>query len=145
MKKISVFAFFLALVMGCNTAEKQAEIPATDTAVAPAPEPPAADAAIDEGKLVGSWVRTDSPYELRILEVRSDGTALAGYFNPQSINVGQAKWSGAQGLKLYVELRDENYPGSNYLLEYLPDQDMLAGKYFQAVEGVTYDVSFQRK
>lgn len=145
MKKISAFAIFVAVALGCNTAEKQAEIPVADTTVATPVEPPVADTAIDEGKLVGSWVRTDSPYELRILEVRSDGTVLAGYFNPKSINVGQAKWSGVQGLRLYVELQDENYPGSNYLLEYLPDQDIMAGKYFQAVEGVTYDVAFARK
>jgi hypothetical protein len=145
MKKISVFAIFVAILLGCNTAEKQAETPANDTTVAAPVEPPVADTTIDEGKLLGSWVRTDSPYELRILEVHSDGTALAGYFNPQSINVGQAKWSAVQGLRLYVELRDENYPGSNYLLEYLPDQDIMAGKYFQAVEGVTYDVAFARK
>ena len=75
-----------------------------------------------------------------------DGTLKAGYFNPNPINVGKAGWNFSEGMmKLYIELRDENYPGSNYNLVYYPEKDLLAGKYFQAVEGVTYDVGFFRK
>jgi len=47
-------------------------------------------------------------------------------------------------LKIYVELGDENYPGSNYNLTYIPERDMLASKYFHAVEKVTYDVGLLR-
>lgn len=47
-------------------------------------------------------------------------------------------------LRIYIELRDENYPGSNYNLIYYPERDLFAGKYFQAVERVTYDVGFTR-
>src|SRR6186997_772426 len=99
----------------------------------------------DRSVLVGDWIRTDAEYRIAISELRDDGTLKAGYFNPNSINVGKAGWIFADGvMKIYIELRDENYPGSNYNLVYYPDKDLLAGKYFQAVEGVTYDVGFFR-
>jgi len=100
----------------------------------------------DRSVLVGDWIRTDAEYRIAISELRDDGTLKAGYFNPNAINVGKAGWSFSEGtMKIYIELRDENYPGSNYNLLYYPDKDLLAGKYFQAVEGVTYDVGFFRK
>ena len=100
----------------------------------------------DRSVLVGDWIRTDAEYRIAISELRDDGTLKAGYFNPNAINVGKAGWSFSEGtMKIYIELRDENYPGSNYNLVYYPEKDLLAGKYFQAVEGVTYDVGFFRK
>jgi hypothetical protein len=42
-------------------------------------------------------------------------------------------------------MRDVNYPGSKYTLSYLPDKDILAGEYFQAVESLTFYVEFIRK
>ena len=99
----------------------------------------------DKNILVGEWTRTDASYQIKITELLDDGTMKAGYFNPKSINVGSAMWACADGvLKIYIELRDENYPGSNYNLIYYPERDLLAGKYFQAVERVTYDVAFTR-
>ena len=99
----------------------------------------------DKNILVGEWTRTDAPYQIKITELLNDGTMKAGYFNPESINVSNAMWAFADDvLKIYIELRDENYPGSNYNLIYYPDRDLLAGKYFQAVERVTYDVGFTR-
>ena len=54
-------------------------------------------------------------------------------------------WTNADGiLNVYIELRDENYPGSNYKLNYSVEKDALAGEYFQAVEGTTYNVAFTR-
>ncbi len=131
-----------ALMMwSCNQTKQDDTVPVlVDTVKA------SQQAVVDTGKLVGTWTRTDSPYEIRILEVKPDGNMLAGYFNPTSINVGRANWISQNGIvQVYIELRDENYPGSNYSLTYFPEQDMLAGKYFQAVEGVTYDVGFTRK
>jgi hypothetical protein len=99
----------------------------------------------DKSILAGEWTRTDAPYQIKITELLNDGTMKAAYFNPESINVSNAMWAFADGvLKIYIELRDENYPGSNYNLIYYPDKDLLAGKYFQAVERVTYDVGFTR-
>ena len=98
-----------------------------------------------KSKLVGEWTRTDASYQIKITELLDDGTMKAGYFNPTSINVASAMWAFADGvLKIYIELRDENYPGSNYNLIYDSERDLLAGKYFQAVERVTYDVGFTR-
>jgi hypothetical protein len=99
----------------------------------------------DKKVLLGNWTRTDADYKIKISEVLKDGKLNAGYFNPKSINVGKATWTSVKGvLKIYIELRDENYPGSNYNLTYNPEKDMLTGKYFQAVTGETYDVLFAR-
>jgi len=43
-------------------------------------------------------------------------------------------------IKAFVELRDVNYPGSKYNLQYDAGIDRLKGTYFQAVYGETYDV-----
>ena len=99
----------------------------------------------DKTKIIGEWLRTDSDYMIKIVEVNDDGSLLAQYFNPDPINVGSANWESISGdLKIIIELRDVNYPGSTYTLNYLPDKDMLAGEYFQAVEGVTFYVEFTR-
>jgi hypothetical protein len=128
-------------ILSCNRSSQQDMAPDQEGTIK-APQPVAADSV----KLVGSWTRTDAPYEIRIIEISNGGNMVAGYFNPKSINVGRANWANVNGaLNVYIELQDENYPGSNYVLQYLPDQDALAGKYFQAVEGVTYDVGFTRK
>ena len=100
---------------------------------------------IDKTRLIGNWIRTDSNYQLRILGVSSNGTLQAQYFNPRPINVGKANWEESYGnLKIIVELQDVNYPGSTYKLNYLPDRDMLAGEYYQAVEGQTFYIEFSR-
>lgn len=100
---------------------------------------------IDNTRLIGNWIRTDADYQLRILEVSSNGTLQAQYLNPQPINIGKASWQESYGnLKIIVELQDVNYPGSTYTLNFLPDRDMLAGEYYQAVEGLTFYVEFNR-
>lgn len=100
---------------------------------------------IDKQLLQGSWVRTDAEYQIKLSDVQDNGIIKAQYFNPRPINVSKSEWMSAEGFfKIYVELRDVNYPGSNYNLTYLPERDMLVGDYFQAVEGVTYYVEFVR-
>lgn len=99
----------------------------------------------DKTLLVGNWLRTDAGYRILISQVNKDGTLEAQYFNPNPINVGRANWEESSGnLKIVVELRDVNYPGSTYTLNYLPDKDILAGDYYQAVEGITFYVEFTR-
>jgi hypothetical protein len=101
---------------------------------------------VDKNLLVGSWVRTDANYLIKINKVNEDGTLEAQYFNPKPINVGKANWEESHGnLKIIVELRDVNYPGSTYTLSYLPDRDILAGDYFQAVQSVNFYVEFVKK
>jgi preprotein translocase subunit YajC len=100
---------------------------------------------IDKNLLVGDWVRTDAGYLIKIINVNVDGTLEAQYFNPKPINVGEATWEERHGnLTITVVLRDVNYPGSIYTLSYLPDRDILAGDYYQAVQGLNFYVEFAR-
>ena len=101
---------------------------------------------VDKNLLVGDWIRTDGSYLIKINKVNDEGTLEAQYFNPNPINVESAKWEESyDNLKIIIVLRDQNYPGSTYTLDYLPDGDFLAGEYFQAVERSTFYVEFARK
>ena len=96
-------------------------------------------------RLKGKWVRPDGGYTLVIEDVTPDGRLKASYFNPRKINVFLAKWEIEDDyLKLFVELRDTNYPGSKYTLVYTKQQDSLSGEYFQALQKQTFDVQFTR-
>ena len=99
----------------------------------------------DKNLLIGDWVRTDASYLIKINKVNEDGTLEAQYFNPKPINVGEATWEEHNSnLEITVVLRDVNYPGSKYTLSYLPDRDILAGDYFQAVQGLNFYLEFNR-
>ena len=99
----------------------------------------------DKSILVGDWIRTDASYLIKISKVYNDGSLEAQYFNPKSINVESAIWEESYGnLKVTIVLRDVNYPGSKYTLNYLPDRDILTGDYFQAVQGLNFYVEFFR-
>ena len=113
----------------------------------PAPTSGSSDATPERYRpLLGEWVRPDGGYVLAIQGVAEDGTATAGYFNPQPINVGRAEGRLADGaLELFVELRDRNYPGSTYTLTHDAQADQLVGVYFQAVQRASYDVVFVRR
>ncbi|TFH50395.1 MAG: hypothetical protein E4G92_00135 [Bacteroidia bacterium] len=99
----------------------------------------------EESRLNGRWQRADGNYYLQIFSVSADSTLKAGYYNPNSVNVESGEWTRQEGI-LYIRiiLRDVNYPGSIYILEYQPENDILAGNYFQAVDGVNYEVFFSR-
>jgi len=95
--------------------------------------------------LVDRWVRPDGGYILELREFANDGNLVAAYYNPQPINVARAGWRpAAEGLDLFVELRDLNYPGSIYTLHYDPANDRLQGIYFQAVQQQSFQVMFTR-
>jgi hypothetical protein len=96
-------------------------------------------------KLVGKWVRPDGGYIIDIKVADNAGKLEVGYFNPNPIHVARAEASG-QGsmIKVFIELRDVNYPGSTYTLAYDPASDELKGIYFQAVEQQQFEVFFQR-
>jgi uncharacterized protein (DUF2147 family) len=102
-------------------------------------------AGIDEQRLAGRWVRPDGGYILELKEIGKDGSVKAAYFNPRPINVAKAVLGRKEGrLTIFVELRDVNYPGSTYHLQYDAKSDRLKGVYFQAVQGATYYVEFIR-
>ena len=122
---IVFLAGMLAGVCGCGNAGKEAK---------------------DEySTLTGRWLRPDGGYILEVKSVDSTGLMAAGYFNPRSINVAKAQASVENtALKVFVELRDVNYPGSTYNLVYNPSADRLIGTYYQAVEKRTFEVFFVR-
>ena len=83
-----------------------------------------------------------------MIEVRNigDGGKMdASDFNPRSINVHKAEASrdGAT-TKVFIELRDANYPGSTYDLAYDAQKDQLEGIYYHAGLRQSFGVSFVR-
>ena len=96
-------------------------------------------------QLEGRWVRENGGYVLILQDIKPDGSMKAFYLNPRSINVHEATWKFEDDrIFLYVELRDVNYPGSNYSLMYRAANDTLWGSYYQAVQKQTMDVRFVR-
>jgi hypothetical protein len=60
-----------------------------------------------------------------------------------SNEIGYVLWKGF--VKLFIKLQDKGYPGSTYNLYYYPKKDVLAGFYYQAAIGQTFEVIFLRK
>ena len=100
----------------------------------------------DTSKLVGRWVRVDGGYVLELSSPGPDGVLKAAYSNPRPIHVAQAQWK-EQGdvLGVFIELRDQGYPGSTYTLNYHLAEDCLVGTYYQAALGQHFEVAFKRK
>lgn len=108
-----------------------------------APLSGARDSAFD--KLKGRWQRPDGGYVLAIKSIAAGGAMEAAYFNPKSIHVSRAAATSEGGaVKVFIELRDINYPGSTYTLTYDPASDQLKGVYFQAVEKQRFSTTFAR-
>ena len=100
----------------------------------------------DFNVIIGEWVRPDGGYIVRVRAVKPDGSVDAGYYNPNEINIAVANVSLWKGLvKLYIKLQDRGYPGSTYTLYYYAEKDALAGFYYQAAMGKTFEVVFLRK
>jgi hypothetical protein len=111
------------------------------------PPSPAPDAAPKSAFSVlnGQWARSDGDYMLVIERVDNDGSMKASYLNPRPIHVSQARASREGGtVKMFVELRDQGYPGCTYRLSYDKARDQLFGVYFQAAQQQSYDVVFER-
>jgi hypothetical protein len=104
-----------------------------------------APAETDPARLVGRWMRPDGGYILQLSQPSPKGVLKAEYFNPRAINVSRAEWKHQEGrLGIFVELRDQNYPGSTYTLIYEPADDQLRGVYFQAALRQHFEVFFER-
>lgn len=96
-------------------------------------------------KLNGRWLRPDGGYILDIKAIDANGKIDAAYLNPKPINIAKAEATrDGSTVKVVVELRAPNYPGSTYTLTYDPQQDQLRGIYFQAVQQQNFDVYFAR-
>lgn len=134
-----------ALACGPRAADPAPQVraemsPAASASAAAATTAPAFD------RLLGRWARTDGGYVLEVRTIDAQGRADLSYLNPRPIHVEQALATRAgETLTLFVELQDVNYPGSSYNLAFSPAGDILEGTYFQAVEGQTYSVTFERR
>jgi len=106
---------------------------------------PAISAKTDFRGLKGRWLRPDGGYVLEIKNVLEGGRLEATYGNPRPIHVARAEASqDGEATKIFVELRDVNYPGSTYDLVYDLGSDSLHGIYFQAVQQQRFEVIFTR-
>ena len=96
--------------------------------------------------IIGEWTRYDGDYTLRVRGINPDGSVDVGYFNPGDIHIAESTISTHKGLlKLFIKLQDKGYPGSTYTLYYYAEKDSLAGFYYQAAMGHTFEVVFFRK
>lgn len=110
-----------------------------------ASDAPAGEPQGDPLQVVGRWLRTDGGYILALSNPTFDGRLTASYLNPRPINVSRSGWVTEGGnLLVFVELRDQGYPGSTYTLTYQQDTDRLVGIYFQAATQQRFEVVFKR-
>ena len=137
IKTLVIIGLVSLNVAGCNPSGSNADKKSARDTIAGKPDP---------NKLVGEWIRSDGDYRLKILSATADGKLDAGYFNPDPIHVERAEWLiKDKNIIINVVLRDINYPGSTYTLQYFPREDRLAGNYYQAVERANYGVEFVRQ
>jgi hypothetical protein len=143
LKNISSAVLIAAAICSLAASAQPVAPSAADTSKASAKN--VAQAKTSFQKLKGRWQRTDGGYIVEIKSVEPGGTMQAAYFNPRPIHVAIAEASQTGGtVKVFIELRDANYPGSTYHLTFDPKTDRLNGTYFQAVARQTFDVSFLR-
>ena len=144
MKKLLFLVPIVALTF-C-ACDKPTPVPAGADGAANTNSPtPAAKPNPELSKLVGKWERPDGGYVLEIRTVEADGKVDAGYFNPSPINVSGARaYREGSVSKVFVELRDANYPGCTYSLTFDPQHDQLFGQYYQASMQQTFEVTFAR-
>ena len=89
------------------------------SAAAPASDP---DAKANPQRLIGRWLRPDGGYVLDIQTVKGDRTLEVAYLNPNPVHVSRAEIEeDGKTLRVFVELRDVNYPGCTYKLTYHPE------------------------
>jgi hypothetical protein len=95
--------------------------------------------------LKGRWQRPDGGYVIAIKEIDANGKMAVAYFNPRPINVSQAEATlDGTTVKVFIELRDRNYPGASYSLTYDQESDQLKGVYFQPLLQQSFAVFFVR-
>jgi len=123
------------------TLQRPADVAATATVQAV----PAAAHEPGFAKLKGRWLRPDGGYILEIQSVDAGGKIDATYNNPNPIHVAKAEASETGTVtKVFVELRDVNYPGCTYDLTYEAQSDQLTGIYYQAALQQQFEVIFVR-
>lgn len=137
----------LSLLPDPNAASRSREEPPAPSSTPTEPAPAVAEpsAKLEFSALQGQWVRDDGGYVLAIKKAAPDGALDATYHNPRPIFVAKAQANLAdEQLKVFVELRDEGYPGCTYNLIYDSRREELRGDYYQAALQKTYPVVFRR-
>jgi hypothetical protein len=127
--------------------QKRARVETPDVSNPTATNAPGADRPTSNefAVLKGKWQRGDGDYVLEIRNAEATGKLDAGYFNPSPINISQAQATReSNSLRVFVELRDANYPGCTYKLTFDAQNNQLFGQYYQAAMQQTYDVAFDR-
>jgi len=148
-RKLSLLATVLATGILAGCAKKEADVPPAVAQAATVSDTnesaPATSSSPSFAKLEGKWLRPDGGYILEIRSAAPDGKLDAAYFNPRPIHVAKAEASrDGERVKVFIELRDVNYPGSTYTLAYDPTDDQFKGDYFQAALKQNFDVFFTR-
>lgn len=146
---VVVRLFSLGLILATISCDQPAKENLAQTAppASSTSNSPAASAAAHPGfaRVVGRWLRPDGGYVLELRKVEASGSVEAVYFNPNPIHVARAAAiQDGDKTKLFIELRDVNYPGCTYSLQYDAATDQLFGEYFQAAVRETFDVTFSR-
>ena len=96
-------------------------------------------------RVVGRWVRTDSPARFEIRSVAENGVLEASYLNPHSIRIETAAAKQERDyIRVYLKLNDPSDTGSTYRLNYDPTVDALRGDYYDAVARQMTNVIFTR-
>lgn len=96
-------------------------------------------------KLKGRWLRPDGGYIVEIRSVEPSGKMDLSYFNPRPIHVARAEaLQEGETVKVFIELRDVDYPGCTYNLAYEAGSDQLVGIYYQAAIQQQFEVVFER-
>jgi len=125
--------------------EQPVPIAATNTAPVTATSARGSAAKPSFDVLKGRWQRPDGGYVVEVKSVDDSGKMDASYSNPRRINVSKAEASrDGTAIKVFIELRDANYPGSTYNLTYDPQRDQLQGIYYQAALQQQFEVVFVR-
>ncbi len=137
-----IFAVFVCMAQPAAAQEDQA----TATTSGQSGSEKAASTIDDQFRnLIGRWRRMDGGYIIDIRRIGANGQMDVAYYNPKSIHISRAEASLKKGAQyIFIELQDVGYPGSTYTLMYRPQQDILAGFYFQAAVKQTFEVVFAR-
>jgi len=100
----------------------------------------------DFQKLIGKWVRPDGGYVLDIKSISPDGKIEMAYLNPNPINVSKAQTKIKEGIiNIFIELRDQYYPGNYYTLTFDSQNKRLVGVYHHLGLNQDFDVYFIQK
>ena len=83
------FTVIAIFVFSCNEAQENKKITGIENTSSESVSPQQGITP-DKNIFVGDWVRRDAPCQIKITELLDDGKITVGYFNPKSINIGNA-------------------------------------------------------